>query len=193
MDDCFDDYMQIKDLNTHGFEVIFTTSGVVGCGQQRLRYHRLVKVSIVRMLSVEFARTIGDIGILDNWSKIKPIILEAWSENRDELIELFRNIKDKWMDSDLVSWIGANRFYPGAFDALKFGPKVEVLKKLQKQPEHHGLILQFSIQKSSSWDFPSFSYIHFPPQLLIEFTETRDWGYNTQNEREEAANIPRIG
>ncbi|KAM7261969.1 hypothetical protein ACFE04_021046 [Oxalis oulophora] len=133
---------QIKDLNTHGFEVILTTFGVVGCGRQRLRYRRLVKVFIVRMLSAEFARTIGDIGILDNWSKIKPVILEAWSENRDELIELFRNIKDEWMDSDLVSWIGANRFYLGASDALKFGVKVEVLKKLQKQPEHQGLNLQ---------------------------------------------------
>ncbi|KAM7262222.1 hypothetical protein ACFE04_021299 [Oxalis oulophora] len=100
----------IKDLNTHGFEVMLTTSGVVAEG-----------------LTIQ--------GILDNWSKIKPVILEAWSEKRDELIELFRNIEDEWMDSDLVSWIGANRSYPGASN-------VEVLKKLQKQPEHQGLNLQ---------------------------------------------------
>ncbi|KAI7990961.1 Leucine--tRNA ligase, cytoplasmic [Camellia lanceoleosa] len=48
-------------------------------------------------------------GILENWSKIKPVILEAWAKNRDALIELFGKVRDEWMDNDLVTWIGANR------------------------------------------------------------------------------------
>ncbi|KAL6958893.1 hypothetical protein U1Q18_040239 [Sarracenia purpurea var. burkii] len=119
-------------------------------------------------------------GILENWSKIKPMIMEGWGENRDALIDLFGKVRDEWMENDLATWIGANRFYPGVPDALKFsssriyivttkqshfadallrelagvtipperiyglgsGPKVEVLKRLQKKPEHHGLTLQ---------------------------------------------------
>lgn len=49
-------------------------------------------------------------GILENWSKIKPVIMEEWDEKRrDPLIELFGKVRDEWMDTDLASWIGANR------------------------------------------------------------------------------------
>lgn len=48
-------------------------------------------------------------GILENWSKIKPIIMGEWDENRDALIDLFGKIRDDWMDNDLGTWIGANR------------------------------------------------------------------------------------
>ncbi|XP_010326971.1 uncharacterized protein [Solanum lycopersicum] len=59
-------------------------------------------------------------GILENWSKIKPIIMAEWNEDRDFLIDLFGKVRDEWMDNDLATWIGANRFYPGVPDALKF-------------------------------------------------------------------------
>ena len=48
-------------------------------------------------------------GILKNWSKIKPVILEAWAENKDALIELFGRVRDEWIDNNLATWIGANR------------------------------------------------------------------------------------
>ncbi|KAJ4843633.1 hypothetical protein Tsubulata_020147 [Turnera subulata] len=120
-------------------------------------------------------------GILESWSKLKPVIMEEWDENREALIDLFGKVRDEWMDKDLDTWIGANRFYPGVSEALKFasstiyivttkqsrfadallqkiagiqipperiyglgtGPKVEVLKQLQKRPEHRGLTLHF--------------------------------------------------
>ncbi|XP_010255310.1 PREDICTED: uncharacterized protein LOC104596025 isoform X3 [Nelumbo nucifera] len=58
--------------------------------------------------------------ILDNWSKLKPVIMEEWDENRESLIELFGKVRDEWIEKGLSSWIGANRFYPGVPDALKF-------------------------------------------------------------------------
>ena len=48
-------------------------------------------------------------GILDNWFNIKPVIMEAWSENRDELVDLFGKVRDEWMEKDLATWVGANR------------------------------------------------------------------------------------
>ncbi|PSS26322.1 M cell-type agglutination protein like [Actinidia chinensis var. chinensis] len=48
-------------------------------------------------------------GILENWSTIKPVIMEEWDENRDALIDLFGKVRDEWMDNDLATWIGANR------------------------------------------------------------------------------------
>lgn len=50
-------------------------------------------------------------GILENWSKIKSVIMEEWAENRDALIELFGKVRDEWMDNDLATWIGANRYF----------------------------------------------------------------------------------
>lgn len=46
--------------------------------------------------------------------------MEEWSESRDPLIELFGKVRDKWMDTNLTTWIGDNRLYPGVSDALKF-------------------------------------------------------------------------
>lgn len=34
--------MQLKELNTQGYEVILVSSGAVGLGRQRLRYRKLV-------------------------------------------------------------------------------------------------------------------------------------------------------
>ncbi|XP_072986153.1 uncharacterized protein [Typha latifolia] len=58
--------------------------------------------------------------ILENWSRLKPIIMSEWDEDREALIHLFGRVRDEWMENDLSGWIGANRFYPGVADALKF-------------------------------------------------------------------------
>ncbi|GKA72361.1 hypothetical protein Tco_0778577 [Tanacetum coccineum] len=164
-------------------------------------------------------------GILDNWFNIKPVIMEAWSENRDELVDLFGKVRDEWMEKDLATWVGANRFYPGVPDALKFassqlyivttkqgrfadallrelagitipperiyglgtGPKVEVLKKLQKQPEHQGLTLHFVEDRLAT-----LKNVIKEPELDGWNLYLGDWGYNTQKEREEAATYSRI-
>lgn len=47
--------------------------------------------------------------ILEDWSNLKPIIMKEWDENKDDLVELFGKVRDEWIDSDLSSWIGANR------------------------------------------------------------------------------------
>lgn len=48
-------------------------------------------------------------GILENWSKLRPIIMEEWGENRDALIDLFGRVRDEWLEKDFATWIGANR------------------------------------------------------------------------------------
>lgn len=48
--------------------------------------------------------------ILENWVKIKPLIMEEWGENREALIDLFGKVRDEWIEKDLETWIGANRY-----------------------------------------------------------------------------------
>ncbi|XP_020996585.1 uncharacterized protein LOC107485788 isoform X2 [Arachis duranensis] len=164
-------------------------------------------------------------GILENWSKLKPVIMEEWSENRETLIDLFGKVRDEWLEQDFATWIGANRFYPGVSDALKFassrvyivttkqsrfadallrelagvtippegiyglgtGPKVKVLKQLQKRPEHQGLTLHFVEDRLAT-----LKNVIKEPELDQWNLYLGNWGYNTQKEREEAAAIPRI-
>lgn len=204
-----------------------TVRPVVETGYENLLLVRLLlemqvpsiqKSSVAEGLSVE--------GILENWSKLKPVIMEEWGENsREPLIELFGNVRDEWIEKDLATWIGANRFYPGVPDALKFasstiyivttkqgrfadallrelagvtipperiyglgtGPKVEVLKQLQKRPEHQGLNLHFVEDRLAT-----LKNVIKEPELDGWNLYLGDWGYNTPKEREEAASIPRI-
>ena len=37
--------------------------------------------------------------------------MEEWDENKDALIDLFGKVRDEWMDKDLATWIGANRYF----------------------------------------------------------------------------------
>ncbi|KAL2478748.1 hypothetical protein Fot_47762 [Forsythia ovata] len=94
---------------------------VVETGYENLLLVRLLlemRIPSIRKSSVAEGLTIEE--ILENWFKIKPVIMEEWGENRDALVDLFGKIRDEWMDNDLATWIGANRLYPGVPDALKF-------------------------------------------------------------------------
>ena len=50
--------------------------------------------------------------ILTGWeSSVKPSVMADWGEtgNREELIHLFGDVRDKWIAEDLSTWIAANR------------------------------------------------------------------------------------
>ncbi|XP_023006636.1 uncharacterized protein LOC111806534 [Cucurbita pepo subsp. pepo] len=205
---------------------MYTVRPVVETGYENLLLVRLLlemRLPSIRKSSVAEGLIVQ--GILENWSNLKPVIMEEWGENRDALIDLFGKVRDQWMDEDLTTWIGANRFYPGVSDALKFassriyivttkqgrfadallrelagvaipperiyglgtGPKVEVLKLLQKMPEHQGLKLHFVEDRLAT-----LKNVIKEPELDAWNIYLVDWGYNTQKEREEAAAIQRI-
>ncbi|KAF7152427.1 hypothetical protein RHSIM_Rhsim01G0190400 [Rhododendron simsii] len=199
---------------------------VVETGYENLLLVRLLvemRVPSIRKSSAVEGLTVE--GILKNWSKIRPVIMEAWDESKDALIDLFGKVRDEWMENDLATWIGANRFYPGVPEALKFassriyivttkqsrfadallrelagviipperifglgsGPKVEVLKQLQKKPEHQDVTLHFVEDRLAT-----LKNVIKEPELDGWSLYLVDWGYNTQKERAEAASIPRI-
>ncbi|KAK9757917.1 hypothetical protein RND81_01G194900 [Saponaria officinalis] len=203
-----------------------TVRPVVETGYENLLLVRLlleIRLPSIRKSSVAEGLTVE--GILENWSNLKPTIMEEWGENREFLIDLFGKIRDEWIETDLATWIGANRLYPGVSDALKFasskiyivttkqsrfadallrelagvaipperiyglgtGPKVEVLKKLQKQPEHQGLTLHFVEDRLAT-----LKNVIKEPELDGWNLYLGDWGYNTKKERDEAASISRI-
>lgn len=35
--------------------------------------------------------------------------MEEWTENRDDLVDLFGKVRDEWMEKDLATWVSANR------------------------------------------------------------------------------------
>ncbi|KAF8028517.1 hypothetical protein BT93_E1211 [Corymbia citriodora subsp. variegata] len=199
---------------------------VVETGYENVLLVRLLlemRMTSIRKSSVAEGLTID--GILENWSKIKPVIMEEWGENREMLVDLFGKVRDEWMDKDLGTWIAANRFYPGVPDALQLasssifivttkqsrfadallqklggvtippekiyglgtGPKVEVLKQLQKRPEHQGLKLHFVEDRLAT-----LRNVIKEPELDGWNLYLGDWGYNTKKEREEATSISRI-
>ncbi|KAL7096821.1 hypothetical protein ACP275_10G104000 [Erythranthe tilingii] len=158
---------------------------VVETGYENLLLVRLlleIQMPSIRKSSVE-GLTVEE--ILENWSTIKPVIMAEWDEDRDVLIDLFGKVRDEWIDNDLATWIGANRFYPGVADALN--PKVKVLKQLQDMLEHEGLTLHFVEDRLAT-----LKNVIKEPELSKWNLYLGDWGYNTLNERDEAATISRI-
>ncbi|KAL6128691.1 hypothetical protein ACLB2K_072046 [Fragaria x ananassa] len=65
--------------------------------------------------------------------------------------------------------------------------KLEVLKQLQKKPEHQGLKLHFVEDRLAT-----LKKVTEEPELVGWNLYLGDWGYNTQKERDEVATIPRI-
>jgi len=61
-------------------------------------------------LFVKVAEGLTVDGILESWAKFKPVIMEAWDEDRDALVDLFGKVRDDWINKDLTTWIGANRY-----------------------------------------------------------------------------------
>ncbi|KAH0970655.1 hypothetical protein GBA52_022811 [Prunus armeniaca] len=76
---------------------------------------------------------------------------------------------------------------PERIFGLGSGPKVEVLKQLQKKPEHQGLKPHFVEDRLAT-----LKNVIKEPELDGWNLYLGDWGYNSQKEREEAATIPRI-
>ncbi|XP_004306764.1 PREDICTED: uncharacterized protein LOC101294106 [Fragaria vesca subsp. vesca] len=76
---------------------------------------------------------------------------------------------------------------PERIFGLGSGPKVEVLKMLQKKPEHQGLKLHFVEDRLAT-----LKNVIKEPELDGWNLYLGDWGYNTEKERDEAARISRI-
>ncbi|KAL3000867.1 hypothetical protein AAZX31_09G236900 [Glycine max] len=194
---------------------MITVRPVVETGYETLLLVRLLletRVPSIRKSSVSEGLTVED--ILENWFKLKPIIMEEWNENREELIDLFGKVRDDWLYSskqmNYEKLKAITELYPGTADTLRFasskvyivttkqritkilyglgtGPKVEVLKKLQKMPEHQGLTLHFVEDRLAI-----LKNVVKEPELDNWNLYLVNWGFNTQKEREEAEANPRI-
>ncbi|TVU39464.1 hypothetical protein EJB05_12884 [Eragrostis curvula] len=201
-------------------EQMYTLRPVVETGYENLLLVRLlveIRIPSARKSSVRFFNTsygncymckVADgltvQEILENWLKLKPTIMAEWQEDRDSLVELFGRVRDDWIENDFSGWIGANRFYPGTADALKFSSS-EVYIVTTKQSRFAEALLK----ELAGIDFPSERIYGLGTGFVEDRLATLNnvinepaldkwnlylvtWGYNTQKEREEAEGISRI-
>lgn len=66
--------MQIKDLNSLGYEVIVVTSGAVGLGRQRLKYRRFVNSRLSTLSTFFFYLDAGDSWFY-TWLESLPVMM----------------------------------------------------------------------------------------------------------------------
>ncbi|PRQ58180.1 hypothetical protein RchiOBHm_Chr1g0356441 [Rosa chinensis] len=116
----------------------------------------------------------------------------AWSKSEAKKIA-FVSV-GRFADALVLRELAGVTIPPERIFGLGSDPKVEVLKMLQKKPEHQGLKLPFVEDRLAT-----LKNVIKEPELdgwslyLGTLLSTLwDWGYNTEEERDEAARISRI-
>ena len=76
--------------------------------------------------------------ILASWDgDYRDYLLARYKVSAEHMVEHYGGIRDAWMDTDLASWIAANRYYPGApaavRDALAAGSTVYIVTTKQQR------------------------------------------------------------
>lgn len=64
-------------------------------------------------------QNISEADILQNWPTIATEIVTAEKLTPAELVAQVDGTRDEWITSDVASWLGEHRFYPGVCDRLK--------------------------------------------------------------------------
>ena len=57
--------------------------------------------------------------ITTNWPELCELLHARYGLSPQDARELYDSTRDAWLDADPGSWLAANRFYPGAIDAVK--------------------------------------------------------------------------
>nr|KJB22341.1 hypothetical protein B456_004G042000 [Gossypium raimondii] len=130
--------------------------------------------------------------IVDQMHIVRPVV-ETGYENLllvrllvESRLPSIRKSSSRFADALLRELAGVT-IPPERIYGLGTGPKVKVLKQLQLRPEHQGMKLHFVEDRLAT-----LKNVIKEPELDGWNLYLGDWGYNTQKEREEAANISRI-
>ncbi len=57
--------------------------------------------------------------ILDNWHEIAQEIIKKENKDPKTLVNTLDTTRDKWIESDLESWLELHRFYPGVIEKIR--------------------------------------------------------------------------
>ncbi|RZB93911.1 hypothetical protein D0Y65_025288 [Glycine soja] len=166
---------------------MITVRPVVETGYETLLLVRLLletRVPSIRKSSVSEGLTVED--ILENWFKLKPIIMEEWNENREELIDLFGKVRDDWLYSSKQS-----RFADALLRELagSQGRSVKEASENARTPRADTTLILNSFVEDR---LAILKNVVKEPELDNWNLYLVNWGFNTQKEREEAEANPRI-
>ncbi|KAL5143802.1 hypothetical protein HKD37_09G026660 [Glycine soja] len=179
---------------------MITVRPVVETGYETLLLVRLLletRVPSIRKSSVSEGLTVED--ILENWFKLKPIIMEEWNENREELIDLFGKVRDDWLYSSKQS-----RFADALLRELagSQGRSVKEASENARTPRADTTVKILCFQRPFYLIYPLLSFVEDRLAILKNVVKEPEldnwnlylvnWGFNTQKEREEAEANPRI-
>ena len=57
--------------------------------------------------------------ILEHWDTLLPDKMQEWQLDRDEMVKMFGDVRDQWMQQDMEGWLAPNRIYDGVDTALQ--------------------------------------------------------------------------
>lgn len=77
---------------------------VIETGFENVLLARLVADTTAHTADTAFVQP-----VLREWQTMRDRLMQEWAVTKDELVECFGSVRDEWIESDLNSWIDANR------------------------------------------------------------------------------------
>lgn len=77
---------------------------VVETGYENVLLGRLVYECPIESVNEDFIEP-----VLNDWTDIRDSALEDWNVSKEELIDIFGSTRDEWIESNVDSWVDANR------------------------------------------------------------------------------------
>jgi phosphoglycolate phosphatase-like HAD superfamily hydrolase len=162
----------------------------------------------------------GESEILADWANIAVELLQHHQTSPQVVGAVVDGIRDRAIASDLTTWLGAHRFYPGVIDRLKQVenfviistkegrfiqqlltdagvnlPPERIFGKEQKRPKYE-ILCELRPHYASIWfledRLPTLEKVIQQPDLHDVGLFLADWGYNLATERDRAAQSDRI-
>ncbi|CAN8074395.1 unnamed protein product [Agarophyton chilense] len=86
---------------------------VIETGYENVVLGRMVAEADEQKLEEQFVQP-----ILKDWPTIRDARMLEWGLKKEDLIQVFGSVRDKWITEDQLSWLNANKFFPDVVSAI---------------------------------------------------------------------------
>lgn len=84
----------------------------------------VVETGFENVLLARLAAQVSDVEadfvrpVLEDWGAVREQLMQQWGCDKEDLVSVFGQCRDTWIEQDLEGWVGANQMFPQVVDAV---------------------------------------------------------------------------